>query len=147
MDNKQIVAKLVESFRTNDIDAIVALYADDTLISVEFDLPDRREIHGAADLERTLRSRPPRRMYADLQVSDLTFTDCVDPDTVIAEWVYTSHIGEEKVINRNLIIVQIKDGKIVRSRDYHNHITRAVADGSVPQIIKTIDGMKLPQDR
>ncbi|WP_052425345.1 nuclear transport factor 2 family protein [Streptomyces fulvoviolaceus] len=133
---------LIERYAAGDTEAAYALYADDAEVSMEFAVPERIVTRGTEQWGTQL-----SRMYSDIKVRDLTLYDTTDPNVVIAEWTYVSRIGESTVSNGNIIVVECRNGKIVRSRDYHDHVARAVADGDVPSLVSLVEGMVLPQDK
>ena len=145
---REIVKTLIERFSAGEIETSLALYADDAVISQEFALPGPVTADKAT-LAASLvpwRRKPPR-MYADIEVRDLVIHETTDPNVVVAEWTYISRFDEATVRNGNIIVVECRDGKIVRARDYHNHATRAVADGAVPAFVELLERMVLPQDK
>jgi ketosteroid isomerase-like protein len=85
-------------------------------------------------------------MYRDLEVRDLKIYETTDPGVVIAEWVYRSHIDGKVLDNSNIIVVTVRNGKIVESRDYHDSVRRALGNGTGDKAIETIKGMILPGD-
>ncbi|HKR88805.1 MAG TPA: nuclear transport factor 2 family protein [Phenylobacterium sp.] len=138
---------MIARFSAGDIDGSLELYADDAVVSQEFALPGpvtAEKAVLAASLE-AWRGDPPR-MYAEIEVRDLMIHETADPNVVIAEWTYISRVHGVAVRNGNIIVVECRDGKIVRARDYHNHATRAVADGTVPSFVELLESMILPQD-
>ncbi|WP_043457052.1 nuclear transport factor 2 family protein [Streptomyces fulvoviolaceus] len=153
MTPTETVSALIERFSAGEMEAALELYADDVELSIEFGLPERFVIPDKASLVAGMKAAQeaqrdkPSRMYADIEVRDLVIHETVDPNTVIAEWTYVSRIEDASVSNRNIIVVECRDGKIVRSRDYHNDVTRAVAEGTVPKIVAAIEGMALPKDQ
>ena len=145
---REIVKTLIERFSAGEIEKSLELYADDAVISQEFALPAPVTVDkaGLAAAVRPWAQKPPR-IYADIQVRDLLIHETIDPNVVVAEWTYLSRFKEAVVRNGNIIVVECRDGKIVRARDYHNHATRAVADGTVPAFVEQLEAMILPQDK
>lgn len=148
----QCATKLIECYATGDLDGALALYDDNVHITVEFGLPKAVDHHGRDTIgkpmlaARAARGGKPSRTYADITVNDLVVHETSNPNVAITEWTYLSRIGDQVVENRNIVVVECRDGKIIRSRDYHNHVTRAVSEGTIPQLIEVLRGMILPQD-
>ena len=127
-------------------------YHDDVDLRVEFGLPHRHKVKGKARLQSLIKAitdqqqGKPARMYQDISVEDLVIHQTTNPNIVIAEWTYRSRIKGATVENPNILVVECREGKVYRSRDYHNHVTRAVADGTRTALLEAIRGMGLPQD-
>ena len=152
MTPAEIVAALIDLMSKQKVQEALALYHDDVDVRVEFGLPHRHEVKGKARLQSLVKAikeqkqGKPSRMYQDISVEDLVIHQTTNPNIVIAEWTYRSRIGGATVENPNIIVVECREGKVYRSRDYHNHVTRAVADGTLPAMIEAIRGMALVQD-
>lgn len=145
---REIVRTLIQRFSAGEIEKSLELYADDAVVSQEFALPGpvKADKAGLAAAVRPWAQKPPR-MYADIEVRDLMIHETADPNVVVAEWTYISRIEGAVVRNGNIIVVECRDGKIVRARDYHNHATRAIADGTVTAFVGQLEAMILPQDK
>ena len=145
----EVVTRLIHLMAARDYEAALELYGDDVVVSVEFALPQRIEMT-RDDLVRGLSSPQAAgmlRMYEDLAIEDLRVHETADPEVVIAEWNYRTRVGGESVLNPNIIVVGVRDGRLFFSRDYHNDVTRAVANGLLPELVERLPGMILEQDR
>jgi ketosteroid isomerase-like protein len=152
MTPAEIVASLIDLMSQQKVQEALELYHDEVDLRVEFGLPHPHAVKGKARLQSLVtaikeqRQGKPARMYQDISVEDLVIHQTTNPNIVIAEWTYRSRIDGATVENPNIIVVECRDGKVYRSRDYHNHVTRAVADGTLAALIEAIRGMALPQD-
>lgn len=152
--SREIVREYINRVSKADFMAASELFDDNVSVQDRFALPTPRELPSKAAalaaIQNGLVPAPGEelpRFYAGLEVRDLVIHEMADPNLVVAEWTYVSRIGDSRVENFNLIVVECRDGKILKSRDYHNHVTRAVAEGTVPGCISTIEGMTLKQDK
>jgi ketosteroid isomerase-like protein len=150
---KQIVTNMIELMRSGQtVKSMETYYADDFNVVVPFALPEPTDLHGKDHIldlvKQAEAARGPElpRMYRNLEVRDLKIYETTDPGVVIAEWVYRSHIGDKVVDNSNIIVVTVRDGKIVKSRDYHDSVRRAIGNGTANKTIGVIKGMILPGD-
>lgn len=117
------------------------LYDDVAEVHVMFALPSPRIVFGHELKARLRTATAPRSpMYHDVECEDLRILTSDSGDVVIAEWRYRSRPPgrSEPVLNHNVIIVRLQDGKIVESRDYHDHVMRAVADGTTAELQEVI---------
>ena len=137
----EIVRTLIECMTAGRYAEAADLYDDDARIEVMLALPEPRIVEGR-DLKARLRAAtaPRSPMYADISCDNLRISTANGGETVFAEWRYTSRVPgrPEPVVNENAIAVVVRNGRIVESRDYHNHVMRAVADGAAGELIETI---------
>lgn len=138
----EVVRELVHRFAAGDWARAYSLYADDAEIWVEFNLPERFVTYGTKDWPTE-----PTRAYKNIEVDELTIHQTADPNVVVAEWCYLSRVGSSTVRHGNIIVAEVKEGKVVSSRDYHNHVARAIAEGTGKDLITKIESMILPLDR
>jgi ketosteroid isomerase-like protein len=147
---KQLVTKLLEAFVARDAETIISIY-DEAEVIGPFALPKKLVVKNvkrdAAELIRRSTTSISSRMYENIKVKDLTVFETKDPEWVIMEWTYISKVGEEEIENANISVMQVRDGRIIQARDYHNHVARAVAQGHLPEILTTIAQMELEHDR
>lgn len=153
MEPRDIVREYITRISKADFMSALELFDDDVVVQDRFSLPAPRELPSKAVALAAIRSGAVHapgeklpRFYADLEVRDLVIQELADPNVVVAEWTYVTRVGDATIENHNVSIVTCRDGKIVQSRDYHNHVTRAVAEGTVPACIATLEGMILAQD-
>ena len=52
-----------------------------------------------------------------------------DPEVVIAEFDYRATVGDRTVTVANIQRLRVRDGEIVATRDYHDHLRLAAATG------------------
>lgn len=153
----EVAEELLRRFSTQDYPGVLELYADDAVVSIMFWLPEPMVMVGKESFVAAMKAKAKEtdarfghseaRMYADIQVRDMTVHQTTDPNVVITEWTYVSRIGDSVVENANIVVMEVRDGKIVMARDYHNHPMRAVASGAVGPFIENLERAILPQDR
>jgi uncharacterized protein len=75
-----------------------------------------------------------------LQTRDLVVHETADPEVVIAEWDYEGLVtttGRSFRVS-NIQVSTIREGKIVSSRDYHNHVILADMLGRLAPLLEAI---------
>ncbi|MEU6578961.1 nuclear transport factor 2 family protein [Streptomyces sp. NPDC046805] len=79
---------------------------------------------------RTLRRRPTR-----INVHETT-----DPEVIVAEFQYEGIVVEtgEPFTIPGVFIMRVRDGKIVESRDYLDHLRSAAARGQLAEVLDAI---------
>jgi ketosteroid isomerase-like protein len=65
-----------------------------------------------------------------------------DAEVVVAEFDYRVH---HRVTGRtfeaaNIQVLRVRDGLIVSSRDYHDHLALVVAGGDLPRLVAALEG-------
>lgn len=138
-----VVKSVIRHFSRGEMAEGAKYYADDVEVAVQFALPERVIFHkDKFDQPFGQTDKPFGRspMYQGIEVRDLIVHQTLDPNVVIAEWTYATPRDGGEVLNYNIIVVEVRDGKIVRSRDYHNHVMRAVADRTAGTLLDQLRG-------
>ena len=79
-------------------------------------------------------------MPLELQARNVTVHQTSDPEVVIAEWDYDGLItttGRSFQVS-NIQVSTVRDGQIVASRDYHNHLVLAEVLGQLPAVLAAL---------
>jgi ketosteroid isomerase-like protein len=102
------------------------LYAEDTVVEMPFS-PDRTVLRGRKEVAEYFGAGPARPLR--LAAGDIVVHETADPELVVAEYDYH---GEATTTGRtftvsNVLIMRVRDGRIVSSRDYHDHHTIGAA--------------------
>jgi ketosteroid isomerase-like protein len=116
------------------------LYAPEVELEMPFALPPypRRAVIGREDLRARFRAGSATRRY--LKVDAVVIHETADPEVVVVE--YDLH-GEALATSTpfvlsNAMVMTIRDGLIVHSRDYSDPIAAARALGALPQLVQTL---------
>jgi ketosteroid isomerase-like protein len=128
---RQVFERQLQSIAARDWSAMAALYADDTLVEMPFNLPAPLRIEGRQQLEA--RNAAAGDLPLELTPSNLVIHETTDPEVIVAEFDYTGRVTTTGATFRaaNVIVMRVRDGKIVASRDYHNHAVIGAALGEL----------------
>ena len=79
---------------------------------------------------RTLRRRP----------AGITVHETADPEVIVAEFRYEGTVVEtgEPFTIPGIFVLRVRDGKIVESRDYLDHLRSAQARGHLAEVLDAI---------
>jgi ketosteroid isomerase-like protein len=116
-------------------------YAPSVVIEMPFAatslFPDRIETT-REELRARYQAGRAQRRYKSL--SDVVIHETADPDVVIVEYQLHGEFTEtaEPFSVRFLMILTIRDGQIVHSRDYSNPIAGAQLLGKVPELVAAL---------
>jgi ketosteroid isomerase-like protein len=132
-----VFLRLVNGVANRDVDVLPALYAEVTdvrhpmwpggtppLTSRE-DL--RRHFSAGADTTATVRFRPV----------DVVVHETHDPEVIVAEFVYRGTVlatGEPFAVPC-VFVMRVRNGQIIESRDYIDHVSSARARGRLDQVL------------
>src|SRR5258708_39434602 len=95
-------------------------------------LPATPRLGGRKAVQRS--SPAVARMLLELQARSIVVQETSDPEVIVAEWDYD---GLVTTTNRsfqvsNIQVSRVRNGQIVASRDYHNHLVLADVLGRLP---------------
>lgn len=123
----EVVQELLEGIATGPGPHLADLYAEDAEVELPFARPGGLHLRGRGALRAhfTQAGRAPLRLVPER----IRLHRTEDPELVIAEYDYR---GEATALRRsfvvaNLQVVRVRDGRIVQSRDFHDHAAIAAA--------------------
>ncbi|WP_051570858.1 nuclear transport factor 2 family protein [Cryptosporangium arvum] len=113
--------RLLDGLSSDDWTALADLYAEDAHVTIPLALPEPTVLDGRAEIAAhfaRMTSMPVRFTVANAVVHET-----VDPDVVIAEFVYDVHVTTTGARARvsNVQYLRSRDGLIAETHDYHDH--------------------------
>jgi ketosteroid isomerase-like protein len=116
------------------------LYAEETDVVHPFD-----PLRGPA-----LRSRDELREHfrptgagprLDRRPAGITIHETTDPEVIVAEFEYRGTVVEtgEPFTQPGIFVLRVRDGKIVSSRDYFDHVTGAAIRGQLESLVAAVE--------
>lgn len=114
-------------------DELPALYAPDTVVSHPL-LPGAPVLHGREALREHFAAAAPLPM--EMRAEDVVVHETADPEVVIGEFTYRGRFtdtGREFDV-RNVFVFRVRDGMVVESRDYADHMAFAAAGGRIDEL-------------
>ena len=123
---RQVAEKLVAGISESRFDDVGKLYAEDCVIEAPYAF-GRAEprIEGGAPI-RARFARADARPF-ELRARDLVVHETEDPELVVSEWDYEVRATTTGRTARvaNVQFLRVRDGLIVHSRDFHDHVRMA----------------------
>ncbi len=115
------------------------LYAEQTHVVHPFDpfrgaalrtRAELREHFGPTDTGPRLRRRP----------ANITIHETTDPEVIVAEFEYQGTVADtgEPFALPGIFVLRVRDGEIVESRDYFDHVTAARVRGQLDTLIAAV---------
>jgi uncharacterized protein len=135
---RQVIETLMRGIEDQRWDELDRLYADEAVVEYPFALPAPMRLDGRDAIRRYFAAAASFPLQ--LRTHNMVIHETADPEVVIAEWDYE---GEVTTTGRsfrvsNIQVSTIRDGKVVTSRDYHNHVVLAGVTGRLPSLLADI---------
>jgi ketosteroid isomerase-like protein len=118
---RTVFESLIHGITDGAWDTLADLYAEDVVVDQPFGLPAPLHLEGRDQLAAHFAGA--RQLPLELAARNLVIHETLDPEVVIGEFDYDGRItstGRTFTV-ANLIVLRVRDGRIVASRDYHNH--------------------------
>ena len=136
---REVFLALVNGIAAGDPDGLPELYAEQIDVVHPFDplrgarYRSREEIRKGMERLRAAGPRPRRR------VGNVVIHETTDPEVIVAEFEYqgTSDAGEPYALPA-IFVMRVRDGQIVSSRDYHDHLASARAAGRLGELFTAL---------
>jgi uncharacterized protein len=117
---------------------LAGLYAEDAVVDQPFMAPRRERLTGRAAIRAHFEAAA--RLPLTLRPHAVVVHTTGDPETIIAEFEYdvrNSATGRADTVG-NVQVLRIRDGLIVETRDYHDHLRLAATFGRAGQFAATL---------
>jgi ketosteroid isomerase-like protein len=112
-------------------DELPELYAEETHVTHPF-LPGSGVVRTRDELRAHFQAG--KALNPGFSVADLVTHRSTDPEVVIGEFAYQGEYGGRPVRIANIFVLRIRDGLIVESRDYGDHLGIAGDTGRIPEL-------------
>jgi uncharacterized protein len=135
---REVVEALMRGISDQRWDELDALYADDAVVEYPFALPAPRTLHGRVAIRTYFAAAAALPLR--LRTRNMAVHETVDPEVVVAEWDYEGLVtttGRSFLVS-NVQVSTIRGGKIVASRDYHNHVVLAEVTGRLTALLDAL---------
>jgi ketosteroid isomerase-like protein len=134
---REIVERFIQATADNAWDDLADLYAADVVIEIPFAPPGvPRRTEGRETLRERFKGVAGLRRFDKAEL--LAMHETQDPEVIVVEW---SVHGQVNATGRSftfsyIMVVRVRDGRIVSSRDYSNPIDGAKAFDRLPQLFE-----------
>jgi uncharacterized protein len=135
---REVFLALVNSIADGDLSGVPELYAEQIDVVHPFDplrgapLRSRQELRDR--MERLAAAPRPQR-----RVGNVTIHETTDPEVIVAEFEYqgTTDAGQPYALPA-IFVLRVRNGEIVSSRDYHDHLASARVAGRLGELFATL---------
>jgi ketosteroid isomerase-like protein len=114
------------------------LYAEDAVVEYPFALPAPMRVAGRDAIQRYFAG--VARTGLHLRGRNVMIHETADPEVVVVEYDYDGLLattGREFQV-ANIQVTRVRDGLIVSSRDYHNHVVLSEVLGRLPEVLAAL---------
>ncbi|GAA1907448.1 hypothetical protein GCM10009753_42850 [Streptantibioticus ferralitis] len=138
MTPRQVFERLPDGITKREPDQLPDLYAEDAVVEVLFAIPKPLRLVGRETLRTHFGGAVDRPW--ELRAQNVVIHETADPEVIVAEYDYKGRITTtgRSFRGANVIVLRVRDGKIVSSRDYHNHLVLAEALGNLPEVVSAL---------
>ena len=138
---REVFRKLLDGITTGRFAELAELYAEDAVVETVFEPVGPRRFEGRAALMERF-AEVSVHSPVELTATNVVIRETDDPEVIVAEWNYQVH---HRVTGRNfevanIQVLRVREGLIVSSRDFHDHLALIVAGGGLPQLVAALDG-------
>ncbi|MCX5207741.1 nuclear transport factor 2 family protein [Kitasatospora sp. NBC_00240] len=141
LSSREVFLELLAGITAGRFAELAELYAEDAVVETVFQPVGPRRLEGRAVL-RARFAEVAAHSPLDLTARNVVVRETDDPEVVVAEWDYQVHHRESgrAFEAANIQVLRVRDGLIVHSRDYHDHLALATAGGNLPQLVAALEG-------
>ncbi|BCJ34447.1 hypothetical protein Athai_19500 [Actinocatenispora thailandica] len=116
---RQVFEALLHGITTGDLAGLWQLYAEDCVVEIPFARPEPLRYEGLAAMKEHFGNPLAGRLQ--IVAEDVQVHQTTDPELIVGEWVYRFTAGDRTVASRNIQVMRVRGGRIVWSRDFHDH--------------------------
>ncbi|WP_020498485.1 nuclear transport factor 2 family protein [Sciscionella marina] len=135
----QVLRNCVELLEQGQFtEAIERYYADDVVVEHAFGIADPSRWEGKRALLEHLANAGPSTAR-EFHVRNVVLYEGADPEVAIVEWDTEGVSAVGKPFKAaNLLVARVRGGRIVHSRDYHDHLRLAAANDALPGLVEAL---------
>jgi uncharacterized protein len=141
---REVAERFISAWADTDTDAVAALYAPSVTIEMPFApplFPARRET-SSDEMRASFGGRQADRRYTG--IDNVTIHETADPEVVIVECTVRGERLREPLgpfAMPLIMVMTIRNGLIVHSRDYNSPVAAARVTGILPQLVSALQEM------
>jgi len=140
---QEVVEAVMQGIADRSWQDLHKLYSEQAVVEYPFALPAPTRIEGHEAIRKHFANFATAPLK--LQVRNMIVRQTTDPEVVVAEWDYDGLVTTTGRMFRvsNIQVSRVRHGKIVESRDYHNHALMANVMGRLPMLVAALTEEKI----
>ena len=130
-----VLAQLLRGIAAGAWQELPELYAEDAVVEQPFAVPEPVRLVGREAIRAHFAAAAAGPLV--LRAANVVVHETGDPEVIVAEFDYDGQVTTTGHSFRvaNVQVLRVRAGRIVSSRDYHNHLALAAALGQVPRVL------------
>jgi ketosteroid isomerase-like protein len=137
-----VFLRLVHGVADRDLAALPDLYAEQTDVRHPMFPGGVPPLTSREELRQHFGTEPDPDDPVEFQPANIVVHETQDPEVIVAEFEYRGTVkatGEAYTVPC-VFVMRVRDGEIVESRDYVDHVSSARARGRLDEILAAIRG-------
>jgi ketosteroid isomerase-like protein len=139
---QDVFLALVNGVAEGRWDELPSLYAEQTHVVHPFDPLRGPALRTRDELREhfTPTGAAPRLDRLDRRAANITIHQTTDPEVIIAEFEYQGTVVDtgEPFALPGIFVLRVRNGEIVSSRDYFDHVTSAEVRGQLDELVAAV---------
>lgn len=136
----KVFERLIRGISEKRWEELPDLYSEDAVVEHPFDIPAPSRLGGREQLREHFAAGA--NMPVEMEARNVVVHETEDLEVIVSEFEYH---GRGTTTGRTFTIAEIwvtrvRDGEIVASRNYGNHLAFAVAAGRLPEVVRVLSG-------
>ena len=138
MTPRAVFERLITGITNGRWSELADLYAEDAVVDTPLMAPEPRQLVGR-EAVRAQFAAAAAGAY-ELRARNIRVHETTDPEVVIAEFDYdiTFTPTGARLTAANVQLLRVREGRIVATRDYHDHLRLAAVSGRVEELAKAV---------
>jgi ketosteroid isomerase-like protein len=135
---REMFGRLVSGVTGRQWAALPDLYAEDAVVVHPFATTAAARLEGREEIRRHFAAAAT--MPLEMEASNIAIHETGDPEVIVAEFDYHGRVTTtgRRFDVHNIFVLRVRDGLIVASRDYVDHLAIAAALDQLPRLIETL---------
>ncbi|MFJ8434695.1 nuclear transport factor 2 family protein [Kitasatospora sp. NPDC094019] len=119
---------------------LAVLYAEDAVVETVFEPGGPGRYEGRKVLAERF-AQLGEALPLELSPRNVLVRGTDDPEVIVAEWDYqVRHRATGRTRSAaNIMVLRVRDGLVVHSRDFHDHLGLAVLTGGLPELVAALE--------
>ncbi|WP_030275855.1 nuclear transport factor 2 family protein [Streptomyces sp. NRRL B-24484] len=137
---REVFHALLDGITAGRFSELAELYAEDAVVETVFEPVGPRRFEGRAVLAARF-AEVGAASPLELAAANVVVRETDDPEVVVAEFDYRAHhrVTGKRFEVANIQVLRVRDGRIVHSRDFHDHLALVAAGGHLPQLVAAME--------
>ncbi|GAA1947716.1 nuclear transport factor 2 family protein [Kitasatospora viridis] len=136
---REVFERLIAGIASGELAPLADLYAEDAVVEIVFEPVGPRRIVGREVLRERFAQAEKERPI-ELATKNVVVRETDDPEVVVAEFDYeVHHRGTGRTFEvANIQVLRVRDGLIVSTRDFHDHLGFAVGGNRLTELFEAL---------